>query len=94
MSHTPGPWIEERHKQEPKKIVDIRTADGVNTICIMFRCLVSQPEFESNIRAIKAVPEMIDALKAARAQMLKAGITHDNADIYNTIDNAIKRAGQ
>ena len=33
---------------------------------------------------------LLEALRVARKQLLKSGINVDNADVYNTIDKAIK----
>jgi hypothetical protein len=41
---------------------------------------------------IAAAPAMLDALINSRQLLLKAGITCDNADAYNEINNAIKKA--
>lgn len=39
-----------------------------------------------------AAPKMLEALKGAQKLMQKTGITYDNADVYNSITNAIKEA--
>lgn len=35
---------------------------------------------------------LVDKLKEARLQMLKGGVTVDNADAFNTLSDAIKQA--
>lgn len=45
-----------------------------------------------NAKLIAAAPDLIEACIIARKEMQKNGITYDNANIYNKIDKAIKKA--
>lgn len=46
----------------------------------------------ANAQLIAAAPELLDALQSVQKYILKEGITYDNADLWNEIDLAIKKA--
>lgn len=82
--HTPLNW----EIDTENFIVD---ADGA--VVASFAELVEKKDnMEYIVKACNNYPRLIEALKLARKQMLKGGVTVDNADAYNTIDNAIKNA--
>ncbi len=85
MGRTQGDWINLGYR------VDVDIADGLSGICEMSDWM-DKEEMESNAKLIAAAPEMLEALKSARREMLKTGVNYDNANAYNMIDKAIKKA--
>ena len=79
--HTPLNWVQNGnngiHTEQGNCIA---TTDGENR----------KANAELIVKAVNSHGRLIEALKLARKQMLKGEITVDNADAYNTIDNAIK----
>lgn len=49
-------------------------------------------EVEANAKLISAAPELLEACIKAKESMLRSGITYDNADQWNILNNAIKKA--
>lgn len=45
-----------------------------------------------NAKIITAAPEMFEALVCVRTFLQKSGINYDNAELYNLVDKAIKKA--
>jgi len=85
MKHTQGDWINLGYR------VDVDIADGLSGICEMSDWM-DKEEMEANAKLIAAAPELLEALKSARTEMLKVGVNYDNASTYNIIDKAIKKA--
>lgn len=53
---------------------------------------ISNEEMKANAHLIAAAPELLNASIQALRYMQKTGINYDNADIYNSLDSAIKKA--
>lgn len=84
--HTPGPW----YPVEFSGYWTVRDDRFYES-----RDLLNEEDCsraEANAKLIATAPELLEALVCARKMMLKSGITVDNADQYNLIDNAIKKA--
>ncbi len=77
---TPGTWRTDNNGET--------ISNGMFSICELSNTL----HRKANARLIAAAPEILAALISTRAYMLKTGITYDNADQYNIINNAISLA--
>ncbi len=70
-------------------IVCTTNCDGLSDVCQM---RTFWDDWEQRAQLIASAPKLLEALKKARKNLLKSGVTVDNADLYNMIDSAIKEA--
>ena len=100
--YTRGPWKVKRSESKPAFNVIGTALGGKYKIA---RCPITDfgstypetnkaelIEVEANAKLIAAAPELLEALIEARKHLLKNGITYDNADAYNILNNALKKA--
>jgi len=64
--------------------------NGKLPVCDFWGC--STERGKANAKLIVASNDMLEALKLAREELLKRGVSYDTAAAYNIIDNAIKKA--
>lgn len=98
--HTPGPWamIPTENSngfritdENNMPLVEILDSPGMSGL---FKDERDNWEAKANAKLIASAPELLEACVLARKLMLKQGVTVDNADQYNLLDNAIKKATQ
>ena len=83
--HTPGPWWNSSSNEilgDPMGYIKIGRVFPIS----------EKDDGSANARLVAAAPELLEALIVARKFILKTGVTYDNAEIYNKINNAIKIA--
>jgi len=67
--------------------------DGYDDVDYYGGYLVAESiRLKEDVQLIAAAPELLEALILGRKQLLRSGVTVDNADLYNTLDKAIKKA--
>ena len=97
MKHTPGPWDVQNKGKLGKRSARHEVIEGINhdgkvnlpTIAIM-------PDLRdrsyANAALIAAVPELLEALEAAREYLRQEVPTRDRATTFHMADLAIKKA--
>lgn len=90
--YTKGPWVVEKSDHIGAVNVSFGFFNGYIEIWYHHGAKGTIDEAHANARLIAAAPELLEALVNARTSMLKSGINYDNAEIYNKINNAIKKA--
>jgi hypothetical protein len=91
IKHTPGPWVLsfDNRIEETKGL-------GMRSIKILSPWVEGawedDPEAIANMKLMVAAPELLEACIKTKALMLKTGVTVDNADQYNILNNIIKKA--
>ena len=93
MKHTQGRWDINSSAVKANVFSEKEvTICEVNLIPSIQGKAAPKQEQHANLKLIAAAPEMLEALIESRAFIQRSGITYENADVYNLIDNAIKTA--
>lgn len=71
MKHSPGPWVivPENAADGSRAIAQINPKEGP-IIAYLPLCIMTKADIDANARLIAAAPELLEALKLARADLI------------------------